>query len=1214
MTIARPETLHEFLTFPFFYRFEIALGSNALAADIAEYRTVKLASNELFFIGDLTIPKGKPFYTTVKIYNKAGLYTEMASDAVVVSQNPVLEVLDGESDQDIDFQPVPNIIEGRWKYSDACPILEAKWKVHDLLGNVIKDYEIIPDAVNMFYNDEVKLEAGIKYFVTVETTDALNRTKISRSDGVTVRVQPPLIGRVRDGKNEDIAYQYSVNELSANWDEFGDSSGDPTQSIIYYNVAVGNNPRYESSRSNVYYFVNVGLNTSHTFENLNLTARDITYYITVRAYSVAGGIAESYSNGIRVGYSEEIIKGSIESDLFQSSTERISLSWSGFHSDLGILKYFIGIRRQGTVVTNSTQSCSNLESVKSVFDIKPFEDVGLDTYVTLEHLNLTHGSSYYPSVIAEDASGICCIVNGQSITVDTTPPSLGNIYINDIRADQRMFAKSSSDLHVRWDSFNDIESGIKYVTTTLLDCSSCDANSSEICFMIAEIVSENDTNADFYELDLVSKNNYKVKLAITNKAGLSATTYSHTVLLDESPPNAGVVKITDDWKFTKDFQFSKTELFGKLAVALSEDTYICSSQVTYFPTINLHNWELLDATFTNDFLVLNKTGAFLGIGYKDLATFIKSGISSPICSLQNGDYSFFLRAASGLNTVTTVALASTTKAIPYLLHNKPFETVFSESVFDNITALKAVQNELSGNNSSSSNTTTESPSVTIKQTNASSESNTSLSEHDFGFGFHILGYKIENNENYHGLMWAVTEVSTVERWFKVEFDPTKTEHMFTFSLKRYLSYEDVVTDLSLYVDSKEVIIVDNLKLGDKIRLSLLTWNENGYEAPVEDVFNPFYGEAVIRQINIPEENETECRTGKAFFDGESGIKEIWTGVSDSKSSLDNIAPFQLMHRFCPPCHDVCNNTCTGEVCTDDKITKEYTVLDLNVTSLQLQEASLNRDCFNTTLEDSCNSTSYYLTAKVVNFAGQATVAHSNAIEIDTTPPSCEYMKCLDPDNSGDEPTTHLGSISTIGSYWNCSEDIGIIKYFEVSVESPDDQEVLMKPTNVGTRRRVSFNLGNNTFKDKHNYVVHMTVMNNAGLFNMYNCTVKASLLPPNVSTTLSKPLYSVQSAVQEELSLTDAQDKIGISWENGTDEIEYYGKLLLHRFCAYGAPSEHYENTPIQIHRKFHLQKLNIFGYKNSDIFHISAQNIDCGYSLEPPWRGGSNEYPQSIF
>ena len=47
---------------------------------------------------------------------------------------------------------------------------------------------------------------------------------------------------------------------------------------------------------------------------------------------------------------------------------------------------------------------------------------------------------------------------------------------------------------------------------------------------------------------------------------------------------------------------------------------------------------------------------------------------------------------------------------------------------------------------------------------------------------------------------------------------------------------------------------------------------------------------------------------------------------------------------------------------------------------------------------------------------------------------------------------------------------------------------------------------------------------------------------------------------------------------------------------------------------KFYYQKLKIFSDKNSDIFHISAQNIDCGYSLEPPRWGGSNEYPQSMF
>ena len=38
------------------------------------------------------------------------------------------------------------------------------------------------------------------------------------------------------------------------------------------------------------------------------------------------------------------------------------------------------------------------------------------------------------------------------------------------------------------------------------------------------------------------------------------------------------------------------------------------------------------------------------------------------------------------------------------------------------------------------------------------------------------------------------------------------------------------------------------------------------------------------------------------------------------------------------------------------------------------------------------------------------------------------------------------------------------------------------------------------------------------------------------------------------------------------------------------------------------------FQIKNADIFHFSAQNIDCWYPLEPPRRGGSNEYPQSMF
>ena len=60
--------------------------------------------------------------------------------------------------------------------------------------------------------------------------------------------------------------------------------------------------------------------------------------------------------------------------------------------------------------------------------------------------------------------------------------------------------------------------------------------------------------------------------------------------------------------------------------------------------------------------------------------------------------------------------------------------------------------------------------------------------------------------------------------------------------------------------------------------------------------------------------------------------------------------------------------------------------------------------------------------------------------------------------------------------------------------------------------------------------------------------------------------------------------------------------------------SVHYENMSIQIYIKVHLQRLKISDKKNSDIFQIFAQNIDCGYSLEPPRRGGSNEYHNLCF
>ena len=50
------------------------------------------------------------------------------------------------------------------------------------------------------------------------------------------------------------------------------------------------------------------------------------------------------------------------------------------------------------------------------------------------------------------------------------------------------------------------------------------------------------------------------------------------------------------------------------------------------------------------------------------------------------------------------------------------------------------------------------------------------------------------------------------------------------------------------------------------------------------------------------------------------------------------------------------------------------------------------------------------------------------------------------------------------------------------------------------------------------------------------------------------------------------------------------------------------------IYSNFFRSKIDNFQRTFFDIFLILAQNIDCGYTLEPPRRGGSNEYQQSMF
>ena len=67
--------------------------------------------------------------------------------------------------------------------------------------------------------------------------------------------------------------------------------------------------------------------------------------------------------------------------------------------------------------------------------------------------------------------------------------------------------------------------------------------------------------------------------------------------------------------------------------------------------------------------------------------------------------------------------------------------------------------------------------------------------------------------------------------------------------------------------------------------------------------------------------------------------------------------------------------------------------------------------------------------------------------------------------------------------------------------------------------------------------------------------------------------------------------------------------FLLLFFCPRIIPSRKHAYIILTL---FYTVKLGFIGVYI--IFLISAQNIDCWYSLEPPCRGGPNKYAQSIF
>ncbi|OGS19030.1 MAG: hypothetical protein A3J83_04780 [Elusimicrobia bacterium RIFOXYA2_FULL_40_6] len=237
---------------------------------------------------------------------------------------------------------------------------------------------------------------------------------IAMGNGQGSDTTPPTApDQVNDGTGADVDSTYSTSQLSANWT----AGSDPESGIGKYWYAIGTS----AGATNVVAWTGNGTNTSVTKTNLTLTV-GTTYYFTVKSENGQGteSLTVTNSNGqyVKIDYTPpdwsigaEVRDGTGVTDLlFTYSTTTLSANWDTStdpESGVAHYRYAIGTSPGTTDITGWTDNV-------------------ILTSVTKSGLTLSVGSTYYFSVIAENASGVqgnILTSDGQYVNFDNNPPT-----------------------------------------------------------------------------------------------------------------------------------------------------------------------------------------------------------------------------------------------------------------------------------------------------------------------------------------------------------------------------------------------------------------------------------------------------------------------------------------------------------------------------------------------------------------------------------------------------------------------------------------------------------------------------------------------------------------------------------------------------------------------------------------------------------------------
>ncbi|CAC5409205.1 unnamed protein product [Mytilus coruscus] len=1127
--------------------YEIAVGTTPGGGQIKTFFSIHPETN-YYTVTGLNLNGLTKVYVSIKGTNGAGLSSVSSSNGLYLSYLsqglPPLSLIGIAdvtelSNVDIDFQESFDTYRASWDVSgDPCPVIRYDWLIQRLDGKVVMAW-LDMGVKTSGMNDELEMLNGELYYSLLRVTNALNYTYMIRSNGVTVKQEPLIPGKVFDGDllGYDLNFLNSKAMVTVNWDGFGLPVGtqtqvdvisgnpglqvnednieyqDKNQAVEFYEVALGTDRRFSQTRDDIVPFTNVGKDKKVTFYDLDLVPGTGMYYFTVKAYSASYSVAIVTSNGFHVGYDGGVVAGTIVMGDYVSTDTYLDIQFEGFFSKVEILMYYVAVSNYtgvtGTDCKHYIDGGKATEEEKSrIFNVFPVTNINQNTFYKVENLDLEVGKAYTAWVLGTDKSGECNLAR-HTFMVDTTIPVVGELTCGPDYHMNVTYTPDSTTLTITWEGFIDLESDIASYKISLWNKSSCTDQSSEVLMVDWITLGSNYSQYTFTELQLQGNIPYIIKLMATNHAGQFVSTESAPILYDSSKPTSGHVVDGTDFINDRVWFGSSATITGTFLHLANPEGPSCPVQAVSM--INDPGWRKLQQIGFRDpigqqWSLTHRQENVQNLVY-DNAVSIKlardvnkkqmyAGAYIRSAEFENGGtYQISVKAAGGEGIpVTGIMLwdgpVDGIATYDYLTEEDwtlnicdccledpvPQACSFCNcSLYDDITTTPVT----------TSSAATKPPYEIVKNPDDSIVTeplDTQVPVAQTACGVHILTGDIpqvvtwcQAYNNTQRLMKAKIDLS---------FDPSAAYHQYKVVISPQKDDEvNINWCIKVYADDEELTEICGIEPpSTSAKLVLHVWNRNNYVPDISDLFNVFSAKSYFKDLIIPPKIGNKCRYGNPFRGGTNPVIKYEAGIGTEKLQTD-VVPYREIYRPCIPC----NTQCSLLNCQSDCDLNQHTVVTFALNDLVLKSFILAE---NETGHQYNKTAMYYTTVRVLLGSGLTSEGSSDGFYVDLTPPvfQPEVMTQIYIDVTQGEftPVKYQASSDTIKAYWYCYDDESLIKDNLWAIGTTVGGEEIQSFTSLGVRQIGINSSLEGVLQSNQTYYVSIICQNGAGQITQWN--------------------------------------------------------------------------------------------------------------------------------